>query len=117
MAAGLTVMVAGLCMTTTATPTANRIKAARTARAKLKTARSARTWMATRSFRTTTGPSPTGHNATRPTTTRIPTHVSFRWNDRARGDARRTETLEGGEFVARYLRHVLPRGLGLSNNR
>ena len=38
-------------------------------------------------------------------------HVSFRWKDRARGDARQTDTLEGGEFVARYLRHVLPRGL------
>lgn len=39
------------------------------------------------------------------------THVSFIWKDRARGDVRRTETIEGGEFVARYLRHVLPRGL------
>lgn len=38
-------------------------------------------------------------------------HVSFRWKDRARGGARRAETIEGGEFVARYLRHVLPRGL------
>jgi len=39
------------------------------------------------------------------------THVSFRWTDRANGDAPRIETLEGGEFVKRYLRHVLPRGL------
>ena len=39
------------------------------------------------------------------------THVSIRWKDRAHGDAQRIEALEGGEFVARYLRHVLPRGL------
>ena len=39
------------------------------------------------------------------------THVSFRWKDRANGDAVRTETIEGAEFVGRYLRHVLPRGL------
>lgn len=39
------------------------------------------------------------------------THVSFRWKDRAKGNAVRTETIEGGEFVKRYLRHVLPRGL------
>jgi hypothetical protein len=39
------------------------------------------------------------------------THVSFRWKDRANGGAERVETLEGTEFVARYLRHVLPRGL------
>lgn len=39
------------------------------------------------------------------------THVSFRWKDRAKGDAPRTETVEGGEFVKRYLRHVLPPGL------
>jgi len=39
------------------------------------------------------------------------THVSFRWKDRAHGDAQRIETLEGAEFVNRYLRHVLPRGL------
>ena len=37
--------------------------------------------------------------------------MSFRWKDRANGDARRIETIEGGEFVRRYLRHVLPRGL------
>ena len=39
------------------------------------------------------------------------THVSFRWKDRANGDAQRIETLKGAEFVKRYLRHVLPRGL------
>jgi hypothetical protein len=39
------------------------------------------------------------------------THVSFRWKDRAHGDAERVETLEGAEFVKRYLRHVLPRGM------
>jgi hypothetical protein len=39
------------------------------------------------------------------------THVSFRWKDRANGDTQRIETLEGAEFVKRYLRHVLPRGL------
>ena len=38
-------------------------------------------------------------------------HVSFRWKDRAHGDAQRVETLEGVEFVKRYLRHVLPRGM------
>lgn len=39
------------------------------------------------------------------------THVTFRWKDRAKGNAECTETLEGTEFVKRYLRHVLPRGL------
>lgn len=39
------------------------------------------------------------------------THVSFRWTDRAKGNAQRIETIPGGEFVKRYLRHVLPRGL------
>ena len=39
------------------------------------------------------------------------THVSFQWKDRANGGAQRIETLEGPEFVRRYLRHVLPRGL------
>lgn len=39
------------------------------------------------------------------------THVSFRWKDRAHNDAIRTETITGVEFVRRYLRHVLPRGL------
>ena len=37
--------------------------------------------------------------------------VTFSWKDRARGNARRTETVTGTEFVARYLRHVLPLGL------
>jgi hypothetical protein len=39
------------------------------------------------------------------------THVAFTWKDRAHGDVICTETVTGGEFVARYLRHVLPRGL------
>ena len=38
-------------------------------------------------------------------------HVTFRWKDRANGDAIRSETIEGVEFVSRYLRHVLPCGL------
>ena len=38
-------------------------------------------------------------------------NVTFRWKDRANGDAPRTETIPGVEFVARYLRHVLPRGM------
>jgi hypothetical protein len=36
------------------------------------------------------------------------TSVTFSWKDRARGNARRSETLPGVEFVRRYLRHVLP---------
>ena len=39
------------------------------------------------------------------------THVSFRWKDRANGGAPSVETLEGAEFVKRYFRHVLPRGM------
>ena len=39
------------------------------------------------------------------------THVSFRWKDRANGDAQNIDTIEGAEFVKRYLRHVLPRGM------
>jgi hypothetical protein len=39
------------------------------------------------------------------------THVSFHWKDRAKNNAARIETIEGSEFVRRYLRHVLPRGL------
>lgn len=39
------------------------------------------------------------------------THVAFTWKDRAHGNVIRTETVTGVEFVARYLRHVLPRGL------
>lgn len=37
--------------------------------------------------------------------------VTFTWKDRAHGDVRRTETVSGVEFVKRYLRHVLPKGL------
>jgi hypothetical protein len=37
--------------------------------------------------------------------------VTYRWKDRAAGGAPRTETIAGVEFVRRYLRHVLPRGL------
>jgi len=38
-------------------------------------------------------------------------HVTFSWKDRQHGGVRKTETIEGVEFVRRYLRHVLPRGL------
>jgi len=37
--------------------------------------------------------------------------VTFRWKDRANGGGPRTETIPGTEFVRRYLRHVLPRGM------
>jgi hypothetical protein len=37
--------------------------------------------------------------------------VTFRWKNRAKGNRRETATIPGVEFVARYLRHVLPRGL------
>jgi hypothetical protein len=37
------------------------------------------------------------------------THVTFRWKDRT-ADAWRTERLPGGEFLRRFLQHVLPRG-------
>jgi hypothetical protein len=37
--------------------------------------------------------------------------VMFRWKDRANGGATRVENLTGVEFVRRYLRHVLPRGM------
>jgi hypothetical protein len=37
--------------------------------------------------------------------------VTFRWKNRAQGNRRETSTISGVEFVARYLRHVLPRGL------
>ena len=37
--------------------------------------------------------------------------VSFRWKDRAKGGAPRVDTISGVEFVARYLRHVLPKGM------
>lgn len=39
------------------------------------------------------------------------THVAFSWKDRAHGNVIRTETVTGLEFVARYLRHVLPNAL------
>ena len=39
------------------------------------------------------------------------TGVSFRWKDRANGGVERIETVDGVEFVSRYLRHVLPRGM------
>jgi hypothetical protein len=38
-------------------------------------------------------------------------NVTFRWKDRANGDAKRTDTISGVEFARRYLRHVLPRGM------
>ena len=37
--------------------------------------------------------------------------VTFRWKDRAKGGAARVETVSGVEFVTRYLRHVLPKGM------
>lgn len=37
--------------------------------------------------------------------------VTFRWNNRQAGQRREVSTLPGVEFVERYLRHVLPRGL------
>jgi hypothetical protein len=37
--------------------------------------------------------------------------VTFRWKNRAQGNRRETATVPGVEFVTRYLRHVLPRGL------
>ncbi len=37
--------------------------------------------------------------------------VTFRWKNRAKGNRHETSTLTGVEFVTRYLRHVLPRGL------
>lgn len=39
------------------------------------------------------------------------TQVSFTWKDRAHGGVQKLATLAGTEFVERYLRHVLPRGL------
>jgi hypothetical protein len=39
------------------------------------------------------------------------THVAFRWKDRAHGGIERVSMIEGIEFVRRYLRHVLPKGL------
>jgi hypothetical protein len=37
-------------------------------------------------------------------------HVSFRYRDRRRADAMRTMTLEGTEFLRRFLLHLLPKG-------
>ena len=37
--------------------------------------------------------------------------VTFRWKDRGHNNKTRLMTLPGGEFTARYLRHVLPTGL------
>ena len=37
--------------------------------------------------------------------------VVFRWKNRAAGNRVETQTLAGVEFVRRYLRHVLPKGL------
>ncbi len=37
--------------------------------------------------------------------------MTFRWKDRSRGGRVRQSTIDGVEFVTRYLRHVLPRGL------
>ena len=37
--------------------------------------------------------------------------VTFRWKNRDADNRQETSTLPGAEFVARYLRHVLPRGL------
>jgi hypothetical protein len=37
--------------------------------------------------------------------------VTFRWKDRSDHNRTKPKTLPGVEFVARYLRHVLPRGL------
>lgn len=37
--------------------------------------------------------------------------VTFRWKNRAAGNRVETQTIPGVEFVRRYLRHVLPKGL------
>ena len=37
--------------------------------------------------------------------------VTFRWKDRAHGNEKKLMTLEVGEFLRRFLRHVLPKGL------
>jgi hypothetical protein len=37
-------------------------------------------------------------------------HVTFRWRDRAHGNAVRLQTLEAAEFLRRFLLHVLPPG-------
>ena len=38
-------------------------------------------------------------------------NVTFQWKDRANNDRIKTSIITGEEFVKRYLRHVLPRGL------
>jgi hypothetical protein len=37
--------------------------------------------------------------------------VTFRWNDRARGNPKRLITLDVQEFLRRFLLHILPSGL------
>lgn len=37
-------------------------------------------------------------------------HVTFRWKDYAHHSRQRTMTLTGGEFLRRFLQHVLPKG-------
>lgn len=37
--------------------------------------------------------------------------VTFRWKNRQKNNRRETSTIPGVEFVTRYMRHVLPRGL------
>ena len=50
-------------------------------------------------------------------------HVTFRWRDYRDGDAQKTMTLAAGEFIRRFLLHVLPPGFhriryyGLLGNR
>ena len=50
-------------------------------------------------------------------------NVTFRWTDYARGHRARTTTLDGGEFLRRFLLHAVPRGfmrirhVGLLANR
>jgi hypothetical protein len=38
-------------------------------------------------------------------------HVTFRWNDRARGNPKRLMTLDVQEFLRRFLLHILPSGM------
>lgn len=38
------------------------------------------------------------------------THVTFRYRDRKRGNVMRTMTLDGVEFLRRFLLHLLPKG-------
>jgi len=37
--------------------------------------------------------------------------VTFRWKDRAHGDVTKLQHVSGCEFLRRYLRHVIPRGM------